>query len=61
MSAEALYNAWREPPSLAWAQIVNPARPTPRGEPDQTDIFVARWQRVADLVNQERRPVGAEI
>jgi hypothetical protein len=53
MSAESAYNAWREKPSLTWQQIVNPVNRTHPGDLDLSEQFKARWQRVADLANEE--------
>ena len=51
MSAEELYEVWREEPSLHWNQIVNPVNISPADERNETAIFIERWNRLAVYVN----------
>ena len=59
LTPEELYEAWREPPSLA-----GDCAP---GDPDrspvvfhETEIFIVRWERVANFVNQALADVEAQ-
>jgi len=52
ITAEELYEAWREEPSLHWGEIISPVNISPPGAVNEMPIFVRRWNRVAERARE---------
>lgn len=53
VTPEQLYEAWREPSSLHWNEILAPVNRTPRGELNQSEGFVRSCQAEGAEVRAE--------